>query len=101
MVSEQLSITFYTKMGMLNGSIYLPRGSRLLDLLNDGLADNQGKESAYIRLNDVTLSSEDDRKDRYNAIYIAKSNLLMVATPDGDIARGICAELGLKKPPFV
>ena len=101
MVSEQLSITFYTKKGILNGSISLPRGARLLDLLNDSLADNQGNESAYIGLSDVTLSSEGGGKDTYNAIYITKSNLLMVAIPDYDMARGICAQLGTKSPPFV
>ena len=101
MASEQFTITFYTKHGLLNGTVSLSRGERLLDLLNDGLADNQGNESAYISLSDVTLTSAGGIKDRYNAVYIAKSNLIMVATPDHDIARGICAQLGINNPPFV
>jgi len=101
MTSEQFTITFYTKHGLLNGTISVPRGERLLDLLNDGLEDNQINESLYLSLSNVILSSERGIKDRYDAIYIAKSNLIMVSTPERDVARGICAQLGLKDPPYV
>lgn len=101
MVSEQFTITFYTKHGLLNGTISIPRGERLLDLLNDGLEDSKINENLYLVLSDVILSSESGIKDRYDAIYIAKSNLIMVATPSPDVARGICAQLGLKNPPYV
>ena len=101
MASEQLSITFYTKKVILNGSISLPSGARLMDLLNDNLADNQGNKSAFISLSGVSLSGEEALRHRYNNIYIPKSNLLIVTTPDHNMARGISTQLGVKSPPFV
>ena len=101
MVSEQLSVTFYTKKGRFTGSISLPRGARLIEVLNDGLANIQSNESAYIRLSDVTLLYEGGGRISYDVMYIAKSNILIVATPDRDTARGIGAQSGMKSPKFV
>ena len=102
MVSEQLSITIYTKKGMLNGYISLSSGARLSDTLNDNLEDNQGVKNAFVSFSNVSLSGEEGIKSvMYSTVYIPKSYILIVTIPDLNVARGISAQSGVKSPPFV
>lgn len=101
MENEQLSLVLYTEKTKLTCFISIPHDLRLSDVLNEGLAGECRYGGSFLDLTGVTIFGEGNFKERYTNLYIAKSTLHMVETPDGDVARGIGAKVGRKRHPFV
>lgn len=98
---QQLSLTLHGETETITGSIQIPRDLRLLDFLNDGSAGDCRNGSTFLELSTVTVIGAGGIREKYPTLYIAKSTIHMVETPDGNSARGIGAHAGHKHHPFV
>ncbi len=101
MYENTVNATVYMHDKVLIGTISLPHGKRLSDFLNGlNIAPNVDA-SRFITLTNVTVCHKNGIKENVEVAHVNKSNIEIVATVDGDLARGMGAEMSSKRYPFV
>lgn len=96
---EKLPVAVYLDAQVLTGTVSLPRGKRLSDFLNSGIAGQP--TSNFLELSEVTISHVDGRKEKAQTAYVNKTGIQLLATLEKDTSRGIGATDGPKPYPFV
>jgi len=97
MSTQSVDIAVYTEGRTLIGTVSIPEGLRLSDFLNDR---NKAKHD-FIKLTNVTINLVDGTKETSKNVYVNKQSITMITTLEPDSTRGIGAEHGYKKYPFV
>ena len=98
---NQISLILYTETDTLTGITSVPRGARVSDILNDRFSNDYSSSGAFLHLNTVTMFNEEGIRERYSSLYIAKSTLHMIETPDSDMSRGIGNKAGRKRRLYI
>ena len=86
---------------VLIGTVSLPHGKRLSDFLNGVNGAPNADASRFIKLTNVTVCHNDGTKENVETAHVNKSTVEIVATVDGDVVRGIGAQMTPKHYPFV
>ena len=95
MNAQSVALTVYTEGRTIIGTISIPEGLRLSDLLNDKAT----RQPPFLTLIDVTIKLIDGTKETSKIAHINKRSIQMVTTLESD-SRGIGANDGPKPYPF-
>ncbi len=101
MNDDTVNATFYMHDKVLIGTVSLPHGKRLSDFLNGANGALNADASRFIKLTNVTVCHNDGTKENVETAHVNKSTIEIVATVDGDVVRGIGAQMTPKHYPFV
>lgn len=101
MSMQSVVVAVHMQTQVLTGSVSLPSGKRLSDLLNSNPKEQSNTSSMFLELTDVEISNANGSKERAKTIYINKNSIHMLRTLQYDSARGIGARDGPKKYPFI
>ena len=101
MDDNTVNATFYMHDKVLIGTVSLPHGKRLSDFLNGVNGAPNADASRFIKLTNVTVCQNDGTKENVETAHVNKSTVEIVATVDGDVVRGIGAQMTPKHYPFV
>ncbi len=101
MSTQSVVVVVHMETQVLTGSVSLPSEKRLSDLLNSDLKEQSDTSSMFLELTDVMISNTNGSKERAKTIYINKNSIHMLRTLEYDSARGIGAQDGPKKHPFI
>ncbi len=95
MNTQSVDLSVYMEGRAITGTISIPEGLRLSDLLNDRTA----RQSPFLTLIDVTIKLIDGTKETSKTAHINKRSIQMVTTLESD-SRGIGAKDGPRPYPF-
>ena len=98
MSTQTVAVSVHLNEQTLTGNIQVPHLKRLSDLLNHNPG---GQADSFITLTDVAMTLADGTKGRAKTVYINKKSIYMITTIDDGSTRGIGAQEGLKRYPFV
>ncbi len=101
MYDNTVNATFYMHDKVLIGTVSLPHGKRLSDFLNGVNVAPNAHASRFIKLTNVTVCHKNGIKENVETAHVNKSTIEIVATLDGDLARGIGAQKSSKRYPFI
>lgn len=101
MYDDIVNATFYMHDKVLVGTVSLPHGKRLSDFLNGVNVVPNADAPRFIELTDVTVFHKNGTKEKVEAAHVNKSTIEIVATLDGDLARGLGAQMSSKRYPFI
>ena len=101
MDNDKVATTVYMHDKALVGFVSLPHGRRLSDFLNGRSVGLNEDNFRFITLTDVTIYHRDGTRENAETAYVNKSNIELLATLDGDLARGIGAQKSERYYPFV
>ena len=95
MNAQSVALAVYIQGRILIGTVSVPEGLRLSDLLND----RPKTQTAFLTLTDVTIKLADGAKETLKTVHINKNSIQMITTLESD-SRGIGANNGPKPYPF-
>ncbi len=98
---QSVVVVVHMQTQVLTGSVSLPSGKRLSDLLNSDPKEPSDTSNMFLELTDVMISNANGSKEKAKTIYINKNSIQMLRTLKDDSARGIGAKEGPKKYPFI
>ncbi len=98
MSTQNVAVSVHLNEQTLTGNIQVPHLKRLSDFLN---YNPGGQADSFITLTDVAMTLADGIKGRAKTVYINKKSIYMITTIDDGSTRGIGAQEGLKRYPFV
>jgi hypothetical protein len=98
---QNVAVSVHLNEQTLAGYIQIPHLKRLSDLLNCNPSGQADTSDTFITLTDVTMSYADGTKERARTVDINKKSIHMITTIDDDSTRGVGAQEGLKRYPFV
>jgi len=101
MNASWIPLTFFMQTRVLSGSLHQPISLRLIDSLNDRFDAERNGAPAFVHVDETTTFHSDGSREKQRSLFINKANILLVVTEDGNTARGIGAEVGPKRYPFM
>ena len=101
MHASRIPLTLFMQTRSVVGSFYQAISLRLIDSLNDRSDAECNGVPAFVHVNETTTFHSDGSREKQPSVFINKVNILLVATEDGNTSRGIGAEVGPKRHPFI
>jgi hypothetical protein len=101
MHASWIPLTLFMQTWILGGSLYQPISLRLIDSLNDRSDTERNGAPAFVHVSGTTTFHSDGSREKKPSVFLNKANILLVATEDGNTSRGIGAEVGPKRYPFM
>ncbi len=98
---EKIPVSIYLDAQTIVGNVSLPSGKRLSDLLNSSVKGQPENSPMFLELTDVTISHADGTKEQVQTSFINRTTIQLLMTLDENLARGIGAEDGPKRYPYV
>ena len=101
MHASWIPLTFFMQTRVLTGSLYQPISLRLIDSFNDGFDVQRNSTPAFVHVDETTIFHSNGTREKQRSIFVNKVNILLAVTEDENTARGMGAEAGPKRYPFM
>ncbi len=86
MSMQSVVVTVHMQTQVLTGSVSLPSGKRLSDLLNSNPKEQSNTSNMFLELTDVEISNANGSKERAKTIHTNKNSIHMLRTLQYDSA---------------